>query len=269
MAKKSKKQNGRKNRSSGSLNDVLFAVGVPLFGAILLGQAVVAITGADGNNLSRSSIILSSIGLISMFYGMRKYKTPGMGLRGGRPLFSSAGFAFMGWVAILVCRFFFIEIDANALNQPLFSIFLYLLLFEAFAVQVWAYSLVFKAVSELYGGVAAAIASGIGFAAVAFYYFQEIAIFSPVINNSGWMLVLTILYVLAWGIFYGFVRLRTGSILGIVIVQAMQSLTAWELIPPLPVLDSTNFNPLFFVSIVFYGILIWRLWPKELSDHRI
>lgn len=269
MAKKSKKRSSNKNVPAGNLNDVVFAFGVPLFGAILLGQAVVAITGANGSNLSGSSIILSSIGLISMFYGMRKYKTPGMGLRGGRPLFSSAGFAFMGWVAILICRFFFIEIDANALNQPLFSIFLYLLLFEAFAVQVWAYSLVFKAVADLYGGIAAAIVSGVGFAAVAFFYFQEIAIFSPVINNSDGVLVLTIVYVLAWGIFYGMVRLRTGSILGIVLVQAMQSLTAWELIPPLPILDNTNFNPLFFVAIIFYGILIWRLWPKELSDHRI
>ncbi|MEM9777066.1 MAG: hypothetical protein AAF902_20980 [Chloroflexota bacterium] len=269
MTKKSKKQNKKKRASAGNLNDVLFAFGVPLFGAILLGQALVAIIGADSSTLSRSSIILSSIGLISMFYGMRKYKTPGMGLRGGRPLFSSAGFAFMGWVAILVCRFFFVEIDGSALNQPLFSIFLYLLLFEAFAVQVWAFSLVFKAVSELFGGVAAAFASGVSFATVAFFYFQEIAIFSPLINNSVWLLLLTILYVLAWGIFYGMVRLRTGSILGIVLVQAMQSLTAWELIPPLPVLDNTNFNPLFFISIVLYAILIWRLWPKELSDHRI
>ncbi|MEM8862869.1 MAG: hypothetical protein AAGD96_31550 [Chloroflexota bacterium] len=269
MAKNSKKRNKKNRRPAGSMNNILFAVGVPLFGSLLLGQALIALTGASTNGISRSSIILGSIGLISMFYGMQKYKTVGMGLRGGRPLFSSAGFAFMGWVGVLICRLFFVEIDPNALNQPLFSIFFYLLLFEAFAVQVWAFSLVFKSVADAYGGVAAAIASGLAFANVAFFYFQEIAFLSPVINNSGWILVLTVFYVLTWGIFYGMVRLRTGSILGIVLVQAMQSLTAWELIPPLPVLDNTNFNSLFFIMIGIYGILIWRLWPKELSDHRI
>ena len=249
---------------------MIFAVGVPLFGAILLGQAVIRISGASTNSLSSNSIILAALGLISMFYGMQKYGTGGMGLRGGRPLFAGAGFAFLGWVVVLVVRFLYIAIDENAmLVEPLSPIFFYLLFFEAFAVQLWAFSLVFKSVADAWGGLTAAVVSGLLFAGVAFFYFQEARFLEPLFG-SFWLTIVALLYMVSWGILYGMIRLRTGSILGIVIVQAMQSLTTWELIPPFEFLNETNYNPLFFtITGILWAVLIWRLWPTELDDYRI
>ncbi|MCA9979478.1 MAG: hypothetical protein KDD89_01540, partial [Anaerolineales bacterium] len=77
------------------------------------------------------------------------------------------------------------------------------------------------------------------------------------------------LYFMAWGLFYGLIRLRTGSILGLVIVQAMQSLTAWHiLLPNLP----PQLNEYFYLYIgmtVWLAVLVWRLWPKEEGDYRV
>ena len=282
MSKKSKKNKstnqarlGQNRSSSGSkaqekISNAVFAIGVPLFGAILLGQAVIRISGAASGSLASSSIMLASLGLISMFYGMQKYGTAGMGLRGGRPMFAGSGFAFLAWVVILIARIFFLAIDENAmLVEPLFPIFFYLLIFEAFAVQIWAFSLVFKSVSDLFGGLTAAVVSGLLFAGVAFFFFQETRFLEPLFG-SVWLTIVAILYMSTWGILYGMIRLRTGSILGIVIVQAMQSLTVWELIPPFEFLNETNYNPLFFtVTGVLFAVLIWRLWPTELDDYRI
>ncbi len=269
MSKKSKNRKSKSAETQKSPAEVGIAIVVPLLGSLLLGQAVAAITGASSESLSRSSIILAGLGIISMYYGMQKYGTPGMGLRGGRPMFAGAGFAFMGWVAVIVLRFIYIAVDENALNQPLFSVFTYLLLFEAFALQVWAFSLIFKAVSNVYGGLTAAIVSGLAFAGTGFYFFQE-SFFLNQVFTSGWLIVVGILYMAAWGVFYGMVRLRTGSILGIVLVQAMQSLTTWELIPPFEFVNESNLNPLFYsLAGIIYAVLIWRLWPKELDDYRI
>ncbi|MFK7801072.1 MAG: hypothetical protein AB8G95_05530 [Anaerolineae bacterium] len=252
------------------MSDVIFAIGVPLFGAFLLGQVVIRLTGASSGSLASSSIILASLGLISMFYGMNKYGTSGMGLRGGRPMFAGSGFAFLAWVVILLARIFFLAIDENAmLVEPLSPIFFYLLIFEAFAVQLWTFSLVFKSVSDAWGGLTAAVVSGLLFAGIAFFFFQEARFLEPLFG-SVWLTAVSILYMATWGILYGMIRLRTGSILGIVIVQAMQSLTVWELLPPFEFLNETNYSPLFFtVTGVLFAILIWRLWPTELDDYRI
>ena len=108
MAKKSKSKQTKAVRPGGSSAEVAIAIGVPLLGSLLLGQAVIQLTGASGDTLSRSSIILAGLGIISMYYGMQKYGTGGMGLRGGRPMFAGAGFAFLGWLGILILRFIYI-----------------------------------------------------------------------------------------------------------------------------------------------------------------
>lgn len=270
MSKKSNKNQSVKNRPSGDLANVVVAIGVPLFGAVVFGQVVIGLSGAATGSLASSSIILAGLGLISMVYGMRKYGSEGMGLRGGRPMFAGSGFAFLGWVAILITRIIFIAIDEGSmLVEPLSPIFFYLLFFEAFAVQLWAFSLVFKSVSDLWGGLTAAVVSGLLFAGVAFFFFQEARFLEPLFV-SAWLTVVAIIYLATWGIMYGMIRLRTGSILGIVLVQAMQSLTVWELIPPFEIINESNYKPLFFtVTGVLYAVLIWRLWPTELDDYRI
>ncbi|MEM7797595.1 MAG: hypothetical protein AAF633_00270, partial [Chloroflexota bacterium] len=78
------------------------------------------------------------------------------------------------------------------------------------------------------------------------------------------------LYFLVWGLFYGIVRLRTGSIVGIVIVQAMQSLTTWFLFPIIQPITVDTFNSSFYIYMtLWYVVLIWRLWPSDLEDYRI
>ncbi|MFT7586281.1 MAG: hypothetical protein ACI9EW_002712 [Cellvibrionaceae bacterium] len=270
MSKKSKKNKVSQDRPPENIFNVAFAIGVPLLGALFLGQAIIGLSGASDGSLASSSIVLAGLGLISMFYGMQKYGTGGMGLRGGRPMFAGLGFTFLGWVAILILRIFYIDIDEGSLLvQALSPIFFYLLIFEAFAVQLWAFSLVFKSVSDMWGGLTAAVVSGLLFAGVAFFFFQEARFLEPLFG-SVWLTIVAILYMATWGILYGMIRLRTGSILGIVIVQAMQSLTVWELIPPFEIINETNYNPLFFtVTGIFYAVLIWRLWPTELDDYRI
>lgn len=270
MSKKTKKRRSTQQKPAGNVNNVIFAIVVPLLGAMFLGQAVIRLSGASTNSLSGRSIILAGLGLISMFYGMQKYGTGGMGLRGGRPMFAGSGFAFLGWVIILLVRFFYIAIDENGmLNEPLLPIFFYLLLFEAFAVQLWAFSVVFKSVADMWGGLTAAVVSGLLFAGVAFFFFQEARFLDPLFG-SAWLTIVAFLYMIVWGILYGMIRLRTGSILGIVIVQAMQSLTVWELLPPFEFLNETNYDPLFFtITGILWAVLIWRLWPTELDDYRI
>ena len=50
----------------------------------------------------------------------------------------------------------------------------------------------------------------------------------------------------------------------------MQSVTGWFFLPPLQPVTVNNFNPLFYTVMGFWFlILIWRLWPKEVSDYRV
>ena len=213
-----------------------------------------------GNNAP----LLASLAIISWLLGLRWYGISGMGLRGKRPLFASIGFATLGWVALLITRFVFITIDQNNM-APAGSgrLFAYILLFEAFAVQLWAFGLLFRAVAEWRNGLTAAFASGIAFGAVALTFFQEAAV-----DSSG----LGFIFFLSWGLLYGFIRLRTGSILGSVLIQALQSFTIWIVlapVSPLPPAEAATLPGFYGVTALLYGIFIWRLWPKTLEDHRI
>ena len=79
-------------------------------------------------------------------------------------------------------------------------------------------------------------------------------------------------YFVVWGNLYGIIRLRTGSILGSVLIQALHSFTVWEVLAapnPLPIVDVANLPQLYLVAGIGYAVIIWRLWPKEAADYRI
>lgn len=237
------------------------ALGAPFLIGLILTGVIQNLFGASGSQLGSTAIFLSIIGIISWLIGVTWYGFRDMGLRGGRPMFSGSGFAFLGWVAVLIIRLFLVDIDQGQFLQgTLWQTFLYLLLFEAFAVQLWLFGIFFRGMADLRGGVSAAVMSGIVFAVFGFYYFLEA--YEPTLT--------AFLYFLVWGIFYGIIRLRTGSIVGIVLVQAMQSLTVWFLFPtPQPVTSATFSASFYLYMTVLYLILIWRLWPKESGDYRI
>jgi membrane protease YdiL (CAAX protease family) len=143
------------------------------------------------------------------------------------------------------------------------SDFLYLLLFEAFAVQLWLFGTFFRSVADWRGPLTAAVSSGIVFGAVSSFLFLEA-------DYQGTLTITGVLYFLAWGLFYGMVRLRTGSIIGAVAVQAMQSLTAWHIFLPLvPPNFPQTYNSLYIGMGMVYMILVWRLWPNEEEDYRV
>lgn len=200
--------------------------------------------------------LLTALALVSWLLGLWWYGLRGLGLRGGRPIFAGIGFAVLAWVAFLLLRFIFVRLIGYGSG---FRIFVYLLLFEAFAVQLWTFGLLFRAFADWRGPLTAAIASGLVFGAVAYAFFQEAVLASPT----------ALLYFLTWGVLYGLIRLRTGSFLGIALVQALQSFTAWTvLVAPLPPTE-TQLQTLYLVASLAYGIIIWRLWPQEEDDYRV
>jgi hypothetical protein len=200
--------------------------------------------------------LFAVIGGTSWLLGLFWYGLKNLGLRGGRPLFSGIAFASLGWLALLPLRFYFVRLIAIGGG---FDVYFYLLLFEAFAVQVWLFGLLFRAVALWRGPLTAAISSGIIFGAVAATLFQE---------AYGATLV-SLAYFVLWCIFYGIIRLRTGSFLGIALVQATQSFTTWTvLLPPSPP-DALQIQWLHLATSVALLIFIWRLWPKEVEDYRV
>ena len=201
---------------------------------------------------------LAAAGIISWFLGLYWYGLRGMGLRGHRPLYAGIGFAVLGWLAFLLVRYFTVEV-AEYVGTGLGRVFLYLLLFEAFAVQLWAYGLFFRAMADWRGPVTAAITSGFLFGLIAYLFFQES--FAPS-GSAG-------LYFIVWGVLYGLIRLRTGSLLGIVIIQAMQSLTGWQLLKPFSEPEAGQLFNLYLVSGLLYLLIMWRLWPKREEDYRV
>jgi membrane protease YdiL (CAAX protease family) len=233
------------------------AFALPLIGGII--AIIVADSASADETLSvKTALVLlfGPIGIISWFLGLRWYGLPGLGLRGKRPLFSGIGFAVLGWFAFLIFRLF---VTSRGLGTG-FQDFVFLLLFEAFCVQLWLFGLVFHSLADWRGPLTAAIASGIVFGAVALLLFQ----------NSYIAGVSSLVYFPLWGIFYGIIRLRTGSILGTVIVQAMQSFTGWVvLLPVLPRPDITELQTLYLGTGAAYLVLIWRLWPKQEDDYRV
>ena len=197
------------------------------------------------------------LGLVSLFLGLSWYGLPQMGLRGGRPLFSSIGFAVLGWTALLALRFYFISI--LGLDSGLDEFF-YRLLFEAFCLQIWTFGLLFRSLADWRGPLTAVMTSGILFGLIASLRFLE-APEVPAISS--------LLYFLLWGIFYAIIRLRSGSLIGASLVQAAQSFTAWVVLTPDLTSPGNNFSALYTAASLAYFIFIWRLWPKQEEDYRV
>jgi len=227
---------------------------VPIVGAFLLSFLAGGFSTANGQG---QAPFFAGLGVSSWLLGMRWYGVKEMGFRGKRPLFSSIGFATLGWVTFLASRFYFVDIAELVPGSG--STFMYMLLFEAFALQIWTFGLLFRVLAEWRGGLTAAISSGVVFGAVGFLMFQE------AYSNS----FTALLSFATWGIFYGVIRLRSGSLLGIVIIQAMQSFTGWLVITPFPEPIPTQLNPFYLATAAAYLLFIWRLWPKVAEDYRV
>jgi hypothetical protein len=248
MAKKSKQKSSTPVKTS-------LPVAVRIGLILLLPFALIILLGSSS---SGNAPILGGIGVISWFLGLFWLGLPAMGLRGGRPLFAGIGFAMLGWFAFLLFRFSFISLNLNVADSG--RSFVYLLLLEAFAVQLWAFGLLFRHLADWRGGLTAAIGSGIAFGAVAFVLFQE-AYRSDIVS---------LLYFMVWGVFYGLIRLRTGSFLGTMLIQTMQSFTVWVALGPPPPLTPTDRLPtVYLLTGLVYLVIIWRLWPKEAEDYRV
>ncbi|MCA9969038.1 MAG: CPBP family intramembrane metalloprotease [Anaerolineales bacterium] len=206
--------------------------------------------------------LLAALGIVSWFLGLAWYGLPALGLRGKRPLFAGIGFAVIAWIPFLLLRFIFVALNPETpigRGAPAGQAFFYMLLFEAFAVQLWAFGLVFRSLAEWRGGLTAAIGSGVLFGMAAFLLFQESFVDTPS----------SFLYFLLWGVLYGVIRLRTGSLLGIVVVQALHSFTAWVVLLPTAQPDPGQLQSLYLASSAVYLIVVWRLWPKEKEDYRV
>lgn len=233
---------------------VVLAFIVPIVGGLLLSLLARGAIGGEGTN---NAPLLAGFGVVSWFLGLRWYGIPGMGLRGKRPLFAGIGFATLGWVAFLILRFLFVEIFELAAGSG--SAFFYVLLFEAFAVQLWTFGTLFHALADWRGPLTAAFSSGIVFGVVAILFFQE--------SFTGDASALV--YFMVWGILYGVIRLRTGSLLGIVVIQALQSFTGWIVLPPFPDPALGQLRPFYLITAAAYAVFIWRLWPQEEADYRV
>jgi len=215
-------------------------------------------TAAAVSEQGIAAVILGSVAIASLSLGLHWYGTSGLGLRGGRPLTAGIGFAVLGWVVFLLLRFYFVAImELGSPNAT--RTFTYLLMFEAFATQIWTFGLLFKAIADWRGALTAAVGSGVVFGLIGITYFQE----SYLLNGLG------LIYFIAWGILYGIVRLRTGSLLGTVLVQSLQTFTVWVVLRPYPMPEVGELNNLYVGATVAYMIIIWRLWPKTTGDYRI
>ena len=259
-------------------NRALVAVIVPPVVGLLAGIVTGTLAAPTAAEQPNAAPIFAALGIASLFIGLRLYGLRGLGVRGGRPLFAGIGFAVLAWVAVLIGRFLPMLPQASfnesgqavveiILNVPVIAYqsagagraFAYLLLFEAFALQVWTFGLVFRAVADWRGGLTATFVSGILFGAVGYSLFRES--FMPGLPALG--------YFLLWGIVYGMIRLRTGSILGTILVQALQSFTAWFVIQPPTDMGATGIQTVYVFTGVLLAIIMWRLWPRRESDYRV
>jgi hypothetical protein len=248
------------NTSPASLSPparVLLSLFLPLAGRLLF-ALIVGSSLQGGGSQGSAALQLAGAGLVAWFVGLRWYGIGGLGLRGHRALFAGIGFAVLAWVAFFAIRFATVEsVSIGAPDSG--RTFIYLLLFEAFCVQLWAFGLFFRSVADWRGPLAAAAGSGILFGVVALLSFQESFIFSAP----------SLLYFLLWGILYGVIRLRTGSLLGTTLIQALHSWTAWQIWVPAEKPDPSELQALYLVSSLFFLIIIWRLWPKREEDYRV
>ena len=237
----------------------IVALLLPPLAAALVWSTVGQFQETAATNLQgTTAVILGSIAVVSLVLGLWWYGSKDMGLRGGRPLTAGIGFAALAWVLFIVLRFIFVAI--MTIGSPNGTrTYIYLLLFEAFAAQLWTFGLLFRAMADWRGGLTAAVFSGILFGLLAAVYFQEAFVFSG----------LSVSYFIAWGILYGVIRLRTGSLLGAVLVQSVSSFTTWVVLRPELVPSVAELNNLYVLATVAYMIIIWRLWPKGEADYRI
>ncbi len=237
---------------------VIHSLFLPLFAAAFLsaisGQLFV-FNESFGFLTANNGVILGALGLASLIIGSRWYSYAELGIRGGRPFFSGFGFAFLGWIGFFIARLISVEINANFIQGGLGITYLFLLIFEGICVQLWVFGLLFRVLSERYSPLTAAIFSGLAFGFVGFLLFQE-----------SYATRITILYFVVWGLFYGIIRLRTGSWVGMALAQSLQTLTAWHLLPPT---DMISLGYLYGISGFVYLVVIWRLFPKTEEDFRV
>jgi hypothetical protein len=230
---------------------------LPPAGGLLFTLLVSGSASFGGRDFRQIALQLAGAGLVSWFLGWRWYGLKGLGLRLGRPLFASIGFSALAWVAFLIARLATVA-PGPAAGETAGAPFIFLLLFEAFCVQLWSFGLFFRSVADWRGPLTGAVAGGILFGAIAFLTFQE----AYALSSSA------TLYFVVWGILYGIIRLRTGSFLGATLVQALQSWTAWQLFP-VGQPDPNQLRNLYLVASILYAVIIWRLWPKEEGDYRV
>ena len=242
------------------LQRVLFSLLAPLLGGVVLTTTARALAGAAATGREENVLLLGGIGVLAWLLGLRWYRLGGLGLRGGRALYAGIGFATLGWLAFLFARFALVSLNPeqpvdSGLGEP----FIYLFLFESLSVQIWLFGLLFRSMADWRGPLTAAFFSGILFGGVA----------SQIFTTSFFQTGSSFFYFIMWGIFYGVIRLRTGSLLGMVIIQAMHLLTAWYLFLPSPELSPEQFSRLYLVAGSVYLLLVWRLWPREEEDYRV
>ncbi len=241
----------------------LLSILLPAGAAVL--TSIVAGSIWDVNAMSSqatTAVLLSAAALTSWLLGLRWYGLEGMGLRGGRALSAGIGFASLLWILFILLRFFFVDIAPEAIaGRPpdAARTYIYLLLFEALATQIWTFGLIFRSVSAWRGPITAAIVSGLVFGLVALMLFQES--FASSLASTA--------YFIAWGILYGIIRLRTGGFLGTAIVQSVQSFTVWVVLAPYPEPNLGQLNNLYLAATIVYMIIGWRLWPKNEGDYRV
>lgn len=240
---------------------VLVSLIAPIIGAMVFALVVSQIAGRsivlEGQDPRQNALILAGIGLVSWYLGWHWYGLKELGLRSGRPLFASIGFASLAWVVFLVVRLATVEPGPGSLQQAGIG-FLFLLIFEAFCTQLWAFGLFFRGVADWRGPLAAAVSSGILFGIVGYLIFQES--FTAIPTSA--------LYFVVWGVLYGVIRLRSGSLLGTVFVQGLQSWSSWQLLKT-GIADPAQLQILYLIVSTLYLIIIWRLWPKKESDYRL
>lgn len=243
---------------------VLLAILIPPLVGLLLQTVISLALGSPAAFLPEeqggASLLFLGAGAASLMLGLRWYDAAQMGLRGKRPLYSSIGFATLGWIVYIAARVLVVDSNQSLLVSPTFGRdFLYLFLFEALALQLWSFGLLFRVVAGWRGPLTAAISSGLLFGVAGFLLFEEAFVTD----------LQSLFFFLAWGLFYGLIRLRTGSIIGMVIIQAMQSLTTWHILLPEAQPQLAELRLLYAIVATFFVIFIWRLWPKEEADYRV
>lgn len=236
---------------------VLLSLLLPIIVAALVSR-LLGLPQAGADPRSGNTLLLSSVALVSWLLGLSWYGLAGMGLRGRRGLYAGIGFATLGWLIFLAARFILIP-STEITNEGAGRTFFYLLVFESLCIQLWAFGVFFRSVADWRGPLTGVLAAGILFGLSGWFIFGESYLTGAV----------PILFFVVWGFFYGLIRLRTGSLLGTLIIQALQSFTTWHILVPRLPADPKYYAQFYLVSSFLFAILIWRLWPKRKEDYRV